>query len=172
MRTGKPERKESADYYWRYIDTVVNENFVNELKANLDSTSELLSSIGEDQWSHKYAPGKWSIAEVLTHVIDAERVFSYRALRIGRGDQTALPGFDQDDYVPQTDSDQRSPSSIIDEYRTVRASTISLFENMPSRGLSYRGTASDMPITPYALGFIIAGHENWHVEILKERYLT
>jgi hypothetical protein len=145
---------------------------VDLLRAQARETQELLRSIPESKGDHAYAPGKWTIKEVIGHVIDGERVFSYRALRIARGDTTPLPGFEQDDYVPQGAFGARTIRSLADELETVRLATISLLEGLPAGVGPRMGTASDNPVSAQALAYIIAGHERHHVGVLRERYLA
>jgi hypothetical protein len=118
-----------------------------------------------------YAPGKWTLNESLQHVVDAERVFTYRALRIGRGDITPLPGFEQDDWVPLSGANNRRLSEIVDEFTAVRASTIALFGGLPSEAWDRRGTASGHPVSVRALAFKCAGHALHHEGIFREKYL-
>ena len=132
---------------------------------------EFIRSIPEKLWHHRYAPDKWSIAEVLVHVLDCERVFQYRALRFGRNDNTPLPGFDQDAYVPMSLADNRSMEEVIEEYEGIRKSSLLLFRSFPEERLSWKGTASEYPISIGAIGFIICGHQKHHRNILRARYL-
>ena len=168
----RPEGIEFHPYYNTYISKVESENFFEELKKSCQLTCQLLPSLTHDQWNYRYAPGKWSIKEVLLHIIDTERIFAYRALRIARNDMTPIEGFEQDEYIPFLEADHRTPSSIIDEYRAVRKSTLELFRNFTEDMLSRVGTASERPFTPLAIGFIIAGHEIHHLNIITDRYLV
>ena len=120
---------------------------------------------------HRYAPGKWTIKEVLIHICDTERIFAYRALRIGRGDITPLPGFEQDDYVPVSQANSRSIKNILAEYESVRKATLTLFNSMPRQAFTHIGTCNNSPVSLRALAYMIAGHEMHHVAIIKERYL-
>ena len=119
-----------------------------------------------------YGEGKWTVAEVLVHLIDSERVFQYRAFRICRNDKTALPGFEQDDYVLESLANKRTKEDILDEYLTVRDASINLFNVMSNDLLKRTGTASGLPWTVAALGLVISGHQRHHFNILKERYLA
>ena len=120
---------------------------------------------------YRYAPGKWSIAELLLHIIDAERVFQYRALRIGRGDRTDLPGFDQDLFVNNSEAAHRTLDSLREEYNAVRLSSLLLFQSFTKVQLLSEGSADGQGVSVRALGFMICGHQKHHEEILKSRYL-
>lgn len=168
----RPGNDEYVPYYGTYIAKVPDGDVHALLASHLAETLALIRSLPESRGSHRYAPDKWSIKEVIGHVTDAERIFSYRALRIGRGDQTPLPGFEQDDYVPQGHFDARTMGDLADELTAVRQATIQLFAHFNGPELERRGTASGNPISVRALAYIIAGHERHHVGILKTRYLS
>jgi hypothetical protein len=167
----RPEQKEYASFYHGYIEQVEGEDAFEKFEDQQRSTLDLLQSIPGDKWDYRYEIGKWTIRELMIHVIDAERIFAYRALRLARNDSTALPGFDQDIYVPESCAAKRSAISIIDEYRTVRAATISLYKNLPSESLVNMAEVSGGPMSCRALAWIILGHEKHHCKILRERYL-
>lgn len=167
----RPHTHESGDYYKGYINKVPSEDILQVLKNNLNHSCKLLENLPLEKWDYRYAPGKWSIKELMIHILDAERVFAYRALRIARNDQTGLMGFDQDDYIPFSGATNRSPQSIIEEFKALRLSTIALFENFELEMWGRMGTASDSPVSSLALAFIIAGHELHHFDIIKERYI-
>jgi uncharacterized damage-inducible protein DinB len=130
----------------------------------------ILFSVADDEAITPYAPGKWTVKQVLGHIIDAERIFSYRALRIARDDNTPLPGFEQDDYVANADFNSLSLTELLQEYSAVRRATILLFRHLPADAWTRRGTASDNEVTVRALAYIIAGHDQHHYRILCERY--
>ena len=130
-----------------------------------------MRSIPSEKGDYRYAPGKWSIKELLGHVIDGERIFAYRALRFGRNDQTALNGFEQDDYVAAGAFDKRELSDLIDEFEEVRRATIHLFRGFDETAWTRRGVASENEVSVRALAYIIAGHELHHMGVLRERYL-
>ena len=167
----KPEAKESADYYKKYIGLVDGNDFVRVLEMLMPKTAAFLNALDAAKWNYRYAEGKWSIKEVMLHVLDTERIMAYRALCIARNDKTPLPGFEQDDYIPFMDTENRSPKSIIEEYMAVRKATIEMFRYFNDDMLNRIGTASGNPCTPRALGYIIAGHELHHMSIIRERYL-
>lgn len=167
----RPEPGEYDAFYGTYVSKVPEGDVLEILETQLASTVELLAAIPQDRWDHRYAPGKWTIREVVGHVIDAERVFAYRALRFARGDTTPLPGMDQEDFMAGADFSRRSMDSLIDEHRHQRLSNLALFASFDGEVLSRTGVASDCSFTVRALIHILAGHERHHVEILKQRYL-
>ncbi|MEZ4802649.1 MAG: DinB family protein [Gelidibacter sp.] len=165
------QSNEYNPYYQTYINKTENLNLKDGLRHNFETVSSFLKILPADKLEYRYAEGKWTIKEVLLHLVDAERIFAYRALRIAREDQTPLPGFDQDIYVVPSKANDRSFESLINEYKTVRDATIALFDTFDQKMLTAIGTASNSPISVRALGFIIMGHENHHCEVIKERYL-
>jgi uncharacterized damage-inducible protein DinB len=168
----RPGTDEYAPYYGTYIGKVPDGDLRSMLSSQLAETLALIQSIPESRGGHRYAPDKWSIKEVLGHLADSERIFSYRALRIARGDATPLPGFEQDDYVPAGGFDGRTLRDLADELAAVRQATIHLFAHLDQTALERRGTASGKPVSVRALAYIIAGHELHHLGILKTRYLS
>lgn len=166
-----PGTTEFQPYYGRYIALVTGHDLTATLEAQTVQTLPLLRGIHDEKSLHRYAAGKWSVKEVLGHLIDAERIFTYRALRFARNDQTPLPGFDQDPYVASGHFDSRPWNDLIAEFEHVRRSTILFFGSLTEEEAARSGVASENPITVRALGYIIAGHELHHMEILKERYL-
>ena len=168
----RPATDEYAPYYGTYIGKVPDGDVRALLSSQLVETLALIRSIPESRGGHRYAPDKWSIKEVLGHIVDSERIFSYRALRIGRGDATPLPGFEQNDYAPMGGFDARTLSDLADELAAVRQATTLLFAHFDGAALERRGTASGNPVSVRALAYIIAGHERHHVGILKTRYLS
>lgn len=158
-------------YYQVYIDTLGDVELMDMHQKQLQNFPEFIDSVPDAKLHYAYDIGKWTIAEVLLHIIDAERVFQYRALRFSRGDMTPLPGFEQDDYVPNSNAHRRSKESIIEEYKAVRKSTISLFTNLDRQTLQNKGVASNSEMSVAALGFIISGHQKHHRNIIRERYL-
>jgi len=166
----RPQAGEYGTYYQLYIDKVPGDDIMKVLSD--DTYMQQIDAIPEDKWLHRYAEGKWSIKEVVLHLIDTERVFAYRALRVGRMDNTPLPGFDQDAFVPHSNADNRSKSSLMEEYRSVRKATVHLLESLGDEELAYIGRASDHPITPLALAYLVAGHQIHHIQLFNERYLV
>lgn len=168
----RPERVEAAPYYFSYIDRVPEGSDVIEmLQAQLDEASTLFSQISEEKSLRRYAPGKWSIRELLSHVSDAERLFAFRALWFARGFDSTLPSFDQNIAVSHAHADDVSWAAHVEEFKRVRLSTISLFRNMPADAWLRSGIASDNHFTVRALAFLTAGHFIHHVSLLRERYL-
>jgi uncharacterized damage-inducible protein DinB len=167
----RPQSTEYIPYYGKYISLVPDGDLVDTLRAQIGGTLSLLHTIPEERASHRYAPGKWSIKEVAGHLADVERVMTYRALRIARGDSTPLPGFDENAYVPAANFQARSLASIAHELAHVRAATVAFLETLEPVAAARRGTANNAEISARALAYIIAGHERHHVAILRERYL-
>jgi hypothetical protein len=147
----RPEPSEYAPYYGRYIERVPDGSIVDVLRSQVRGTLDLLRSVPEAKGDYSYAPGKWSIKEVVGHVIDGERVFGYRALRIGRSDATPLPGFEQDDYVRAGGFAARSLRHLTEELETVRRATVLLYEGFREEDWSRKGTASGNPVTVRSL---------------------
>ena len=166
-----PEKSEYNEFYQGYISLIKDADIVNVLKNAGEEALEFYSNIPEDKWNAGYAPGKWTLKEALIHVIDTEQIFAYRALRIARGDQTPLAGFNQDDYVPNSGANDRSVSSVLEEYKAMRQSTYLMFKNFDEAMWDRLGTASNSPVSVRALAFMLAGHERHHINITKERYL-
>lgn len=169
--TGRPAPAEAAPYYSTYIDRVTSDDVLAALESQLDPALRLFATITEQQSLHRYAPDKWSIRQLLSHVSDTERVFLYRALWFARGFDSALPGFDQNIAVPHAAADQFSWASHVADFSAVRAATLSFFRNLPDGAWSRTGIASDNPVSVRALAYIIAGHVAHHIAILEERYL-
>lgn len=166
----RPGADEHASYFSRYIDLVPDGNLLQTLREQIVPTVQLLAPLREEQASYRYAEGKWSVKEALGHMIDTERILSYRALRIARNDSTPLPGFEQDDYVKYGPHARQPWSDLVEEFQVVRSSTLCLLRGLDREALSRRGTASENPITARALAWIIAGHELAHMGVLQERY--
>ena len=158
-------------YYKAYIDAASHVDIITSLKDSLEHAVSFYVGIPQEKHNYAYGNGKWTIKEVLHHVIDTERIFSYRALRIGRNDSTPIPGYEQDDYVINANIQDRSFEDLIEEYKAVRISTIMLFKGFNEQNLKQIGKASGLPISVRAIGYIISGHENHHNKVLKERYL-
>jgi uncharacterized damage-inducible protein DinB len=166
----RPKADEHVEYYARYIVQVPGDDVLAVLKSQIEDTTRLLRGLSESQAMYRYAHGKWSIKQVVGHMSDVERVFAYRMMCIARGDSTSLPGFDENAYAERAESDARSLTSLLNEFRAVRAATIPLVESLDPETGTRRGSANNNPITPRALAWIIAGHEIHHYGLLKERY--
>jgi len=168
---GRPGPAEAAAYYFTYIDKVAGDDAKSAIRNQLDETLAFFSKISEDKSLYRYAPEKWSIRQTLNHVIDAERIFAFRALWFARGFEAPLPSFDQDVAVSAAMADAIPWAAHVEEFRRVRLSTISLFEHMPSDAWPRAGIASGNRVSVRALAFIIAGHLTHHSKIVSERYL-
>jgi hypothetical protein len=160
------------NFYKGYVKLVEETDLLQALRLSGYRSLELLHSIPETKWDFRYAEGKWSVREVWCHVIDAERIFGYRALTFARNDKTEIPGFDQNLYVPESNAQGRSLKKIADDFMHMRMSTIDLFDSFSADMLSRKGKANKNEISVAALGFIIAGHETHHRKILREHYLA
>lgn len=171
MTPRKLQANESSEYFKRYINLVETKNIIAALKNQLTDIEQFFREWPTHKWDYAYTEGKWTIKEVLIHMMDAERILAYRALRIARNDATALPGFDQDEFAPFMNSANRSAESIMSEYRAVRMATIALVENLDDAALSRIGTASDAPASPLAMAFVIAGHEIHHMNAVRKKYV-
>ncbi|MBI4891847.1 MAG: DinB family protein [Acidobacteria bacterium] len=163
----RPAPSEYAPYFDRYISQVPDGPILGKLTAN--PLEAALRAVPDEAASLRPAPGKWSLKEVLGHVIDTERIMAARALRIARGDQTALPGFDQDPYVENADFQRRSMESLLEELQAVRAATAALFRWLPEEAWARTGTVSGNQTSVRALAWVIAGHELHHVNLLTRR---
>lgn len=166
----RPDAGEFAEYYGKYISKVPSTDVVGTLESERLQMSRLFGGRSERDGNFRYAANKWTIKEVLGHVIDAERIFTYRALRIGRGDETPLSSFEQDDYVKNGGFPTRTLADLVEEFDAVRGASISLFRSFDDAAWGRRGTASQKPVTVRALGFITAGHQIHHRVILEESY--
>jgi len=167
----RPGRTEAAEYYFSYIDQVPDGDIRTILHAQLGETTDLLRRIPEERSLHRYAPGKWSIREVVGHLNDTERLFVFRALWFARGFDTPLPSFDQEIAIAAAGANERSLSDHILEFDALRASTVAFFQQLPEAAWTRRGIASGNPFTVRALAYIGAGHVAHHARILRERYL-
>jgi hypothetical protein len=170
--TKRPDSTEFAPEYAKYISLVPDGDIVAILVRQFDTTCALLSPLPEEGAAYAYAPGKWSIKELIGHVLDAERILAYRALCIARNDKTPLPGFEQDDYVAGANFNARSLSSLLEEFKAVRNATVQLFTHFTDEQWQRRGTANQLEITARALAYGIAGHELHHADVLRTRYLV
>jgi DinB superfamily len=166
-----PDRNEAAEYYFTYIDQVSMGEICEVLNAQLTETVALLRGISDEQSLHRYAPGKWTIRQVVSHLNDTERVFVFRAFWFARGFDSPLPSFDQNIAVSAAGADERSWESHLEEFRAVRTATLAFFQTLPAEAWSVRGVASENPFTVRALAYIVAGHVAHHIAILRERYL-
>jgi hypothetical protein len=169
--TTVPDRTEAAEYYFTYIDQVVPGDICSILETQRAEIPALLHGISDDQSLVRYAPDKWSIREVLSHVNDTERVFVFRAFWFARGFDSPLPSFDQNVAVSTAGADERSWRSHVEEFRAVRTATVAFFRDLPADAWARRGVASGNPFTVRALAYLAAGHVSHHSKVLRERYL-
>jgi uncharacterized damage-inducible protein DinB len=167
-----PTSDEYDPYYRGYIEQVEGKQLSLILRQQRSKMLELLDGLTEDQADYRYASDKWSIKEMLGHLIDTERVFVYRAMSIARDEKQSLPGFDQDDYVKTGNFDQRSVESLRTEYEAVRNASIAFFESLDEASWLKAGMANDVTVSVRAIGYIVPGHEAHHLTILRERYLS
>ena len=167
----RPEPSEFDPYYGTYVDLVPDGDVLTLLATQVRDTVTMLLSLSNAQADFRYAPGKWSIKEVIGHVIDTERVFAYRALRFARGDVTPLAGYEQDDYVDQAAFAGRALPDLLAELGSVRAATVHLLSPLTDEEVMRRGVANGLEFSVRAIAYIIAGHERHHVAGLRERYL-
>lgn len=172
MIGSRPENGEYAPYYEKYILRVSGDDSVWALQELAKTTQALLTQIDEEKSLFRYAEGKWSIKELVGHLIDTERIFCFRALCFARNDKNPIAGMEQDDYVQNADFDLIKFAKLAEEFRLVRNSTIAMFQNFPAEAWIRTGIASDNLVSVRALAFMIAGHEIHHINILRERYLV
>jgi uncharacterized damage-inducible protein DinB len=159
-------------FYKGYVKLVTHPDVIQALRISGYRTMEIIHSIPEAKSDFRYADGKWTIREVLCHMLDAERIFTYRALRFARNDKTALSGFDENAYAAHLNAEGRSLAQIGDEMEHLRTATVDLFKSFTPEMLTRKGTANNNELSVGALGIIIAGHETHHGKVLKERYLV
>ena len=167
-----PGAGEFAPFYASYVARVPKGDVTQTLASQISKTLELIRSLPEQRGGHRYAPGKWSIREVIGHLIDAERIFGYRALTIARGHEIPLAGFDENDYVRTSGADRRTLADLARELEIVRQSTVALFKSFDDTAIGRRGVANNVEVSVRALAYIIAGHELHHLDVLRTRYLT
>jgi uncharacterized protein (TIGR03083 family) len=166
-----PDRTEAAAYYFTYIDQVPDGDILDLLEIQGKATLDLLSGISEEQSQYRYAPGKWSIRDVVNHLSDVERLCVFRAFWFARGLESPLPSFDQTIAVAAAGANDRPWERIVDEFRAVRAASMAFFRSLPAEAWARRGIASDNPFTVRALAYLAMGHVTHHTKILRERYL-
>jgi hypothetical protein len=166
----RPSENEYGGHFGAYVRLVPEGNIVETLAAQERDTLGLLNAVPDSRGDFRYAEGKWSVKEIFGHIIDTERVMSYRLLRIARGDETPLPGFDQDLFMKHSVFGQWSFTQLAEDYSAVRKATLTLLKGLPEEAWSRRGTASGVCLTVRALAYVIAGHERHHVAILRDKY--
>ena len=168
----RPDPTEYPPFYARYVALVPESDVVDALTASARELIATLEAIPEARGGFRYGPDKWTIREVVGHMIDAERIFGYRALRLARADATPLPGFEENDYARTARSDARTLADLVDELRIVREGTVRLFASFPDEAWPRRGVVNGREVSVRALAFITAGHARHHLAVLRERYLS
>ena len=172
MNPSELNPNEYAPYYETYISQVSEEyTMIEELEISLHRLIKFVQDIPMDKFDYRYAEGKWTIKDIIQHLIDAERIFAYRALRFARNDKTELPGFEENSYADEANGSKRSIQVLLTELAVVRQATLSLFKSFSEEELLRSGIASDYPMSVRALGIVIIGHQNHHQRIFEERYL-
>ncbi|MGI9625489.1 MAG: DinB family protein [Longimicrobiales bacterium] len=168
----KPGRDEYAEYYSNYVDAVEGAPILDVLEAQRNEIVSLLGAVEVSREGHRYAPGKWSVKDVVAHIVDSERMFAMRALAFARNDPAALPGFEQDDYASASGADRRRLADLSEEFDAVRLSNVLLFRSLEPEAWDRRGIASGNEFSVRGLAWIIAGHAAHHAKVLDERYLS
>ena len=171
MKTSQLSQTEFAPFYSTYISMVDEVDLVEELEISVHEFIKFIQNIPLDKYDYRYAEGKWTIKDIIQHLMDAERIFAYRALRIARNDKTPLASFEENDYADIAGANERSIRDLLTELAIVRQSTIALFKTLSEEVLQRVGIASGFEVSVRALGFIIIGHQKHHEKIFKERYL-
>ena len=168
----RPDIEKVPEFYKGYVELVSDMDLLDALRHAAKLVQQTVPYIAEDQGEYRYAEGKWSVKEVLNHMMDAERVFAYRALRFSRNDQTALHPFEENDYAPEANAHARSIQQLAREMKRLRETTVDLYTSLSPEMLEREGTASGKKLSVKNLGYIIAGHDIHHLNILRERYLN
>ena len=159
------------NYFKTYVDKVKHDDVLLALKLEGESMSSFLEGVPAEKEEYRYAEGKWTIKELLVHLLDGERIMAYRALCISRGDKTRLPGFDENEYASHSNAKELTMGQILDSYNLQRLSTLSLFHSFTQEAMDKQGNANGLTVSPRILGYVIAGHAMHHREIIVERYL-
>jgi hypothetical protein len=168
----RPQSNEYAPSYAPYIDKAPEDDIAAALELQIDATRAVLAPLSEERALHRYAPGKWSVKEIVGHVIDGERVFAYRAMSIARGEQQSLPGFDENEYMVHATFDERPLRDLLDELADLRRANVRMFRGLSDEAWSRIGKANDTPVSVRAIAYILLGHERHHLGVLRERYLA
>ncbi len=171
MNSNQLPVNEYSEFNATYINAIDDVNLFEELEISLHDFIKFVQNIPMDKFDYRYAEGKWTIKDIIQHIIDAERIFAYRALRISRNDQTQLAGFEENDYVENTNANGRSIQELLTEFSAVRHSNLLLFKSFSNEQLTRLGMASNHTISVRALGFLIIGHQKHHQKVFQERYL-
>ncbi len=171
MNSNQLPVNEYSEFIATYIKAIENAELLEELEISLHDFIKFVQNIPMDKFDYRYAEGKWTIKDIIQHIIDAERIFGYRALRISRNDKTPLSGFEENDYVENTNANSRSIQELLTEFSAVRHSNLLLFKSFSDEQLTRMGIASNHPISVRALGFLMIGHQKHHQRVFQERYL-
>ena len=171
MKTSQLHDNEYSVFNATYINAAGKVNLLEELEISLHDFIRFVQNLPMDKFDYRYAEGKWTIKEIIQHIIDTERIFAYRALRISRNDQTPLPGFDENDFANNTVAQTRGLQDLLTEFSAVRHSNLLLFKSFSDEQLLRVGLASDHPISVRAIGFMLIGHQKYHQKVFEERYL-
>lgn len=166
----RPDLSTIPQWYHKYIEQVEDDDALKAITGNGKTAFLALQAIPDEKWDYRYAEGKWSVKEMIQHLIDAERIFAYRALCIARGEKASLPGFDENTYADTSKAGRRTKEELLDEFETARQSTRQLFASFDAEQLSATGIANDNSVSVNGIGFIIPGHVQHHLNMLKERY--
>ena len=172
MSLTRPPAGEYHEFYHGYVSKIDAEDILNCLQKQREIYLNLLNSIDESLGDHQYAPGKWTIKQVINHMNDTERIFTYRALALSRGESNAIPGYDHNAYVDAVDVSNRTLADLSQEFETIRAATLSFYGNLPQSYGARMANVNGNPMSVRALAFITAGHLQHHMDILTERYLS
>lgn len=171
MNANELNETEYLPYFKTYIDQAANLNLIEGLESGLNEMTAFYNSIPEARLEYRYNKGKWTVKEIIGHLLDSERIFCYRALRFARADRTPVLGFNENEYVPKSDSNTREINDLVNDFNILRTSTIKLFDSFNETMLLRKGIAGDGEVSVRALAFLIIGHEKHHQNIIKERYL-
>ncbi|MUP45798.1 DinB family protein [Gramella sp. BOM4] len=172
MKRSDLQYDEIGEFYWNYIRLIPeDEELIDCLKKNTHEITEFLKSVPEEKWKHSYAEDKWSISQMVQHIMDTERIFQYRALSFARGESKPLPGFDHDFYAMTYDAKDRKPVELLKEFKAIRESGVLLYKSFSDEMLARKGNMNEMNATPRAIGFIMAGHALHHKDVIDKRYL-
>lgn len=171
MRAAELLENEYSGHFGNYIKAAGDGILIEDLEISLHDFIRFVQNIPMDKFDYRYAEGKWTIKDIIQHVIDTERIFAYRALRFSRNDQTPLPSFEENDYADNTDSNSRSIQDLLTEFSAVRHSTLLFYKSLSEEQLKRIGTASGNQISVRALGFVMIGHQKHHQKVFEERYL-
>lgn len=168
----RPEKSEYDPYYERYISLIIDNDIVPVLAGQVTELQDLFTALPEEKGTYAYETGKWTIKEVLSHLIDGERIFAYRVFRIARGDKTPIEGFEQDGYIENSHANERTFAELLDEFNLLRRANVLFFKNLDRDDWVRIGTANDVEISVRAISFVMAGHIRHHITILRSRYLA